>query len=558
MNYLKFSLLVFPFGLALAVKAYASILPENINQKNFTLQSIPTQDESKVSVEAPKNQEGNKAYSIKNIKIYGGTAFPIEEISNILKPLLNSKTTSQEISDHLNQINTLYKKGGYTLSYAYVPITPLDSGVLEVYLIEGHIAQLDIQSDNPEVKKLLTNIASGLISKGTPLRQSSFERYATIIKSIPGIQTQITVPIPESISGATTLKIVAQEDKPASFNAGLGYQNNAPIVSANSTIYRLLNSHDKLSLNALLSLDKGKEKFASANYETVLTGNGSKVSLGYLYYKSEASSGLPVAAANSTFINLNYNQNQKTNQAFIQYSYPLLLSYRMKVHVLGRLDYISESNKIDYFYQGVFLQSQESQFKIPSISAGLSIAKAEEDYNFSADFLIKHGVDGLGAEIKNSSGSLGFTSYDLTLKNLYQLNEHFYLNSSGRVFYSSDTLPYPVKVNFGGSNFGRAYPQGTIVGDKGVGASTQLEYKKNISNTYVKSITPFVGFDYAETASNSAVANQPILRSAVLGASVTNNENYNLTLSYGHALNQVVLNGEKIKGQFNLTYALRF
>ena len=99
------------------------------------------------------------------------------------------------------------------------------------------------------------------------------------------------------------------------------------------------------------------------------------------------------------------------------------------------------------------------------------------------------------------------------------------LSAAGQ--YSSNILPSSEQVSFGSWRYAMGYPQGEQSGDKGVGASLEINRRFNTGWRYLSNVQPYALVDYARTWYNNASLqqlNQRHLSSVALGLRFTDDK----------------------------------
>src|SRR5690606_41863201 len=93
--------------------------------------------------------------------------------------------------------------------------------------------------------------------------------------------------------------------------------------------------------------------------------------------------------------------------------------------------------------------------------------------------------------------------------------------------YSSDVLPNSEQVSFGAWRHGYGYPQGELAGDKGIGATLEINRRFTNSSTWLNNIQPYIAYDWARAWYNLERLNSynnRRLSSAALGVRLSNNK----------------------------------
>ena len=124
---------------------------------------------------------------------------------------------------------------------------------------------------------------------------------------------------------------------------------------------------------------------------------------------------------------------------------------------------------------------------------------------------------------------LDFKRFNLNAKQTFVLPAQFGLVLSAAGQYSSNILPSSEQVSFGSWRYAMGYPQGEQSGDKGVGASLEINRRFNTGWRYLSNVQPYALVDYARTWYNNASLqqlNQRHLSSVALGLRFTDDKYY--------------------------------
>jgi hemolysin activation/secretion protein len=118
--------------------------------------------------------------------------------------------------------------------------------------------------------------------------------------------------------------------------------------------------------------------------------------------------------------------------------------------------------------------------------------------------------------------------------------------------YSPDILPTPEKISFGSTRFGRGYQAGEFSGDSGLGASVEGNYQFAFEHQWLRTLEPYLLYEWARTRQQSSNLQGNNLRSASLGLRVSDSRHYALDLAMSKPLGDRSLNNPERKLRYSL------
>lgn len=116
----------------------------------------------------------NPYVTIREVKIIGSSVLPSSFFENDLRQIQGQPLELDELQARLfkliETINQWYEQQGYLASGAYLPIQDLSDGSVEIQILEGQLAQIDLKNC-----KRLCNYAEERINlgRGVPLRNDN-------------------------------------------------------------------------------------------------------------------------------------------------------------------------------------------------------------------------------------------------------------------------------------------------------------------------------------------------------------------------------------------------
>ena len=153
--------------------------------------------------------EAKTLIPVEKVSITGSTIFTPEELKSITKSLEGRSATLEEIQEIAKEITRLYLAKGYITSRAILPEQEIEDGNIEIRVIEGSIADINIEGNNrvgnDYIRKRLE------LGTDTPVRVDLIEERLQLLKAgslIEGIEANIQ---PAKGEGQSNLMVEVDE-----------------------------------------------------------------------------------------------------------------------------------------------------------------------------------------------------------------------------------------------------------------------------------------------------------------------------------------------------------
>lgn len=487
-------------------------------------------------------------------QISGVKALPFELVAAQFSPLANRDTTVAQLLAAAEKVTQLYRERGYPLSFAFIPAQNFDKNIVVVTVVEGYVKTVKVDGNAGNGAARLAKIAEQL-QQDKPLRQSTFERVAGILNLQPGVRIVVNVAPPASTDGGTEMVLTVTR-QPVSVGVAVDYRQPGLRGLITGSANGLTPFGEQVTLSTLQPGGNLNEEFYALNYLQPLGTDGLLAKLSWSDYRAEPS---------SRFLeSLQFEPVYRSEAVRIgaSLSYPVILSNTQNLTVTGGM-YASENKEtfqrsVPTTPMTVALRSQ-----IRALSAEMSWATVTAMTQAGGNLqqtrqvgvgLFK-GVDRFGAARENSNVDLDFTRLTLHLAQANQVSAEYGVAFALGGQYSNNILATSEKIGFGGRLFGLAYPAGEVAGDKGWGASAEINRRFVLSQTYLKSVQPYLLVDHAKAYSNSAALPHNTLASVALGARLSDGRFYTLDLSLAKPVGDLPFNSTSRSLRFNLMYS---
>jgi hemolysin activation/secretion protein len=142
---------------------------------------------------------------IQHWRITGAHAFPVAELEALILQYRGQKLTMAELNSVAGRITTYYRRHGYLLSRAYVPAQTVRDYTVEIAIIEGHLAKIDVTNTSPVSGHLLTKHLEHLRSTDA-IESGTIERSLLLLSDLPGVEVRSTL-MPGATIGTSNLDV---------------------------------------------------------------------------------------------------------------------------------------------------------------------------------------------------------------------------------------------------------------------------------------------------------------------------------------------------------------
>ncbi len=400
----------------------------------------------------------------------------------LFKPYIGREITLAEVYEMAALVTRFYRDAGYLLSYAYVPMQRIEDGQVTLTVVEGFIAEVEIEGDDPNSR--ISQAYIKRLSQQTPLQDKTLESVLLRLNDLPGRNYRAVLrKDPERPEAESVLTLVPQE-KAARIS-----------LSADNFNSRYLGPHQ---LNASYA-----DSFLPEQ-QTTLVGLTS----------------LPLDRLNYGLLNHAWQFAPDwtlDGTAGITKSEPGF--------TLRRLGIDSLTTSLGLGVRGQLIRKRDENFMV---RLGLDARDIDTDINqntplirdrvrvirtgFSYDNLdslggsnlinatFSLGVDGLGASaagalnLSRAQAQPDFKKFDLTVSRAQRLSDQWTAQLQVAGQYASEALYASEEFGVGGQLLGRAYDNSEIVGDYGIAAGLELHYT-GLRTMQPINIEPFIFID---------------------------------------------------------------
>ncbi|WP_439472584.1 ShlB/FhaC/HecB family hemolysin secretion/activation protein [Brevundimonas sp.] len=340
---------------------------------------------------------------------------------------------------------------------AALPIVAIDaresaSGLLRITAAPGRVGRVAIYGDTRPDVELMRRYA-GRLAAEAPLTRQTAERYLSLIADIPGAKTTLES-APSATPGATDLgfdisftRWVFETDLNNRGSQTLGRTQITGAVTLNGG-FRM---GDQTRLALTVPTDPENFQYLSLSHRQPIGSDGMAISLaaGKLRTRVEG-----------------LNGDATTLGAVL--SWPMIRSYRQNLVLSAGIDSLDSDN-------AVFGNLRATE-KTRALRASAAFGQIGTGSTLNASLTLSRGIDGLGSEVD------GFTDADFTKINgrldaAKAFGRSVRISGAVAVQYSEDRTPTAELFSLGGTDFGRGFGSGLLVGDSGYGAKVEAAWR---------------------------------------------------------------------------------
>ncbi|GAA4334581.1 ShlB/FhaC/HecB family hemolysin secretion/activation protein [Pigmentiphaga soli] len=487
----------------------------------------------------------------RNFDVSGVTAIDFKEVAAILEPLAGKEITVAELIAQTNRITALYREHGYALSFALIQSQDFRDGLVKVTVVEGYIGSTRVQGDAGPAAGKLGEYAARLQAE-RPLKRATLERYLNLMSTLPGLKIKPQLNLPRRADGSTELVLAVDRDA-FRVDAGISNLGTGTHALVTATISSMTPLAEQVQLMTAVPRGGDHLEYYAASAAVPVGSDGLTVRADAFSYRAEPSSNVLEAQ--------NLQRNVHNQRAGISVNYPFVLTNQRSL--IGTAGFYASDNRDTYRSRVNGASAQ--------IANRVRVLRAEAAYTESSVLqsrrivaAVYKGIGGLGAS-QNAAGGpdlydLDFTRYTLGVTQSLTLPAQFGVSFAALGQYSSDSLPTSEQLTFGGQRFGRGYPAGELGGDKGWGASLELNRRFATGLSYLASVQPYVAADYAKVSLNDSrfTLASDRLTSVALGLRLTDQRRYSFDVNLAKPVGDRPINSSGRPLRFNANYSFQF
>jgi len=352
--------------------------------------------EEESEAQTPISGKSAKCFEIKTINISGVKEISKKQLKKLTDPFIGKCVEGKTLTDLVTAIQTYYNDQGYVAARVSIPQQNIQSGNLELKVLEGKIGQVTV-GDNSFTDKMQEFTAFGGL-EGETLNLEDINQGIYQINRLPSNNATMKIE-PAKNEGEADISIANQKKFPA--RATVGYNNlgndftGIHQTSFSGGIDNLLFLNDAINLSYSTNLDDDSKVKDNTSFTSGISIPLGYNTISYDYSRSEfrgtnqGNSGPLILTGYSERNNVTLDR-VLLNKGNLRISGNASLSTKSSASYLNQTKIDTSERKLtignvgftvsDYFKNGVNLYLK------PSYSKGLKILNAKQDEaNITAD-----------------------------------------------------------------------------------------------------------------------------------------------------------------------------
>lgn len=406
------------------------------------------------------------ALHVSGFILQGNSVISNSDLLEVIGDLQGRIVFLSELQAGAHRITRLYRERGFPLARAYIPAQEIESGVVQIAVLEGRYGEVQIKNKSRARGVALAPLDA--LKAGDPVRAAALERSLLLLSDTPGVEVKSTLK-PGASVGATDLQV---DIKPGPLVSGaVDLDNYGNRFTGEYRLGGTLNLNSPLGLGDRLSLRAmGSEKdqqYYRAAYQLPLGPWATQVGVAYSDMDYELA---------RDFDDLDAHGNARITSAYaIQ---PLVRGRDFSLYALLQFDDKRLKDDIDLFdnksdkRSRVIIASVNGNSRDKFLGGGVnSFSLSWSQGSLNIDGELNRLIDKLTADTQGR-----FDKINPSVVRLQRLSNRFNLYTQLQGQWSKGNLDSSEKFSLGGAYGVRAYPQGEASGDQGWLANIELRY----------------------------------------------------------------------------------
>lgn len=419
-------------------------------------------------------QPGDTRVLVSRFVVTGVTVFAQDPVRALLADGEGRELTLGQMEGFAARITAFYREHGYILARAYVPAQEMRDGVVEIAVLEGRIAKIDITGLRHYSADYLRRYVEPR-SLARAFEAADFERGLLVLNDLPGLSLKSTLK-PGAETGTTDIVLDADKDRLItgaldSNNYGspeTGYERFGVSLNLNNPT----GLGDVLAFRGLTSVIGGALWLARLSYAIPISIYGTK--LGGAYTHSHVGTNVGTAVADLTV-------RGDADIGSLYLLHPFIRSREISLYGQAGFDYKDFTNNFQAAGEAV---NQKDRLRVFSVGGFLdSVDRWRGANNLSltlfqgvGDFLGGlHGINDSHASVPRAGGTFTKLTGEASRSQQTTTYTSVFLKAGGQ--WASTSLVSPEQYIVGGQGTVRGYQVAQFSGDRGYAAT--LEFRWN-------------------------------------------------------------------------------
>lgn len=400
---------------------------------------------------------------VNTLRVTGATVYPEAELLALTGFVPGSRLGLADLRAMTAKVAEHYRRHGYFLAQAYLPTQAVDGGVVTIAVMEGHYGRVVVNNQTSLSDRMIDGHLEGL-NPGDPVASAPLENRLLQLSDLPGVQVRSTL-VPGASVGASDLVVDVTPDRP--FSGSIDFDNGGNRYTGDYRLGATLNANNPLGLGDVASLrvlTSGPGlNYARAAYQ--LPVGKARVGVAYSHLGYELGREFKSLGASGT-----------ADIASVFGSYPLVRSRHSNLTAALALD-------AKTFDDDVTTPASHARKKAQVLMASLygdhrggggltAYSATWSAGNIDLQDPAVRAADALTARSNGHFNKLGFG-----VSRLQGVSDSMALYASLNGQVASGNLDVSEKMELGGMNAVRAYPEGEAYGDEGVVLTLEARWR---------------------------------------------------------------------------------
>ena len=433
---------------------------------------IPVQPPSStgLTIEPTRSSALDSApFEITQLQISGNTRFETAVLHALVAQAEGKRMTLRELAAQVERITEHYRRAGYPLARAILPVQTIRDGVVRIEVIEARYGQVLLENKS-RVRDALLQSTLATLQPGAVVSQAELDRTLLLLSDIPGVELGALLRAGEAV-GSSDLALTAGAG--AQYSARVSADNNGNRYTGRTRAGGGLNYFNALGRGDVASMDvlsSGEGmNYARLGYELQLGSMGTRAGAAWsgLNYKlGDVASDL--------------SAHGRADLASAWISHPWVRSVALNVRSELKHEHLALQDRVD-------VNAIHNDRHVDKVTLSLSGDVLSDKAGGMAD-VWRLGASGGTVGFDDSTARLAdestartsgsFTLLSLYLSHVHNLGPTAVLAGVVNAQVSSGNLDPSQKFSLGGPNAVRAYDTGAAQGDSGYTLS--IEWRQNV------------------------------------------------------------------------------
>ncbi len=409
-------------------------------------------------------------FVLSGIVVVGSTVFKPADFTATYSEFLARKITLSDIETILGRITGMYRNAGYFLSRAIAPKQAIKAGVVQVRVVEGHVARIT-GADAYRGQEVIDRYFRPVLDE-KPLRLATVERALLLVNDLPGLSIDPRLKPVDEHGGRYELLLGAKH-KPLDVSAQFDNRGTPEVGRLQGVVAAALNTPfglgERIEASFVTVPNQPKELLYGILSANMPVGaRGARISLLTAFGAIDAGGS-----------KANLDSNSRSEQVIARLWYPVTRTKDQGLWITGTFDFR------DFRETESGITVTRDRLRVLRAGAVYAIRDRLNGQNrftleISQGMKMFDGSDRGEDTLSRPDGDSEFTKIAGDIVRLQKISERFDLQLRFLGQWSADPLLSYEEFSVGGERVGRAYDFAEIGGEHGVAAAAELRYS-NIS-----------------------------------------------------------------------------